>query len=334
MALISLWPRSLAVFCLVSCFNNAGAAFLQRHIAEPGVVDGQFMRAIADAPGNALVLLYSPTCPDCEWLTEKVWKTVAAKLKGDPDVSVMTMADPGFAAPKPFEHWQNPAVFWAAKDHKTEPIFFPWPRIQEYLKGTAERPQEQQDSEFAEDLLVFAKGAVGIRLFNASVHVDAKEDKALRDVDDVADKGWAVLQGKWADKNYQAAQNQPAVDKAAAAAPKAATASLVVSAQAVQTHAVQDPHQLSMAYAEQFVKTHAGKGYTVKGVYKYALPYYEKKHAALIASAQAVKTSVMQQHARKLAMAYAEEFVRTNAGKGYTVDGVYKYALPYYEKKM
>merc|ERR1719460_1495600 len=158
----------------------------------------------------------------------------------------MTMADPGFAAPKPFEHWQNPAIFWAAKGRKTEPIFFPWPRIQEYLKGTPERPQDQQDSEFAEDLLVFAKGATGIRLFNASVPLATKEDKALRDLNDVADKGWAVLQGKWADASYQAAQKEPA----AAVAPKAATTSLVASAQAVQTHAVQDPEQLSMAYAE------------------------------------------------------------------------------------
>merc|ERR1719408_288269 len=112
-----------AVLCLVACLSHqevvasslpngrVGEAFLQkasRHVSEPGVVDGHFLESIAEAPGDVLAMFYSPSCPDCEWLMQKVWKQVALKLDADPSITVMTVSDPGFDAPKPFEHWHNP----------------------------------------------------------------------------------------------------------------------------------------------------------------------------------------------------------------------------------
>lgn len=285
------------VLCLVACLSHqevvasnlpnsrVGEAFLQkasRHVSEPGVVDGHFLESIAGAPGNVLAMFYSPTCPDCEWLMQHVWKTVAEKLEATSDITVMTISDPQFAAPKPFEHWNNPAIFWVPKGNKMDPIFFPQNRLQEYLGGLPSRPQEQQDKDFVQDILVFAGGAAGFRL--AAAATPDEHEREVLDVESLAARGWATLQNKWA--AARGAQPQPVV------AQSYAPSSLVASASAVQPafqqpnqmapfqqpqQPNQDPNQMALAYAEQFVRSHPDEGYTVNGVYAYAIPYYQRR---------------------------------------------------------
>lgn len=259
---------------------------------------------------------------------KKVWTSVAQKLEVVAGMSVMTVSDYGFAAPKPFEHWVNPAIFLARKNHKMEPIFFPNARLQEYLAGMPSRPQDQQDSDFTEDLLVFAQGAEGIRLFSQPKADPSAQSQPLQDVAKLSEKMFKILQDKWADPDYQKAQTGPETEQAPPAA------SLVASGQAVVQK--QDADQQAMSYAEDFVRTHPNKGYTVHGVYKYAAPYYKHKAegehhpptASLVASSQEV---VQRKQPHELAQAYAEQFVQAHPGKGYKVSDVLQYALPYYE---
>jgi len=291
--------------------------FLQRsisgtdHVMQPALLDGSFVRSVIGTPGDVLVLLYSPTCPDCEWFENFVWRKVAAKLDGDPNLSVMTVADPGYAAPKPFEHDNNPALFFAPKGNKLNPIMFPQARLAEYLGGldTKIRPQDQQDLDFEQDILTFAKGATGIRLSQQATA--SSQSKALREVQSLADQEWIALQKKWAGaKDYPAPP--PAVVAPGGAAltwpadwalpgsspPKA---SLMVSKQIKQTASlktnsekldadqmwvlrlsqeaekVERAESVAVAYAQKYVQDHPGKGYTAEGVFTYALPYYQEQ---------------------------------------------------------
>jgi len=311
--------------------SRGAPSFLQRsssrHVLKPSEVDKNFLKSLEDAPGDVLVLLYSPSCPDSEWLMKKVWTGVAQKLEAVAGMSVMTVSDYGFNAPKPFEHWVNPAIFLARKDHKMEPIFFPNARLQEYLAGMPSRPQDQQDSDFTEDLLVFAQGAEGVRVFSQPKADPSAQGQPLQEVAKLGEKMFKILQDKWADPDYQKAQTGPETEQAPA------VASVVAAGQAVAQK--QDSDQQAMSYAEEFVRTHPNKGYTVHGVYKYAAPYYKHKAeaehhhpaASLVASSQVVQRK--QPH--ELAQAYAEQFVKAHPGKGYKVANVLQYALPYYE---
>lgn len=356
----SLYPLGLvALLHLVSGLGlhqeNAPSAkrsrpvFLERSsrsqwVSEPVTLDGNFLRYIADAPGDVLVLLYSPTCPDCEWLTEKVWKTVAEKLSSVPGTIAMTVSDPGFAAPKPFEHWHNPAIFWASKDRKMEPIFFPQARLQEYLAGIASRPQDQQDTDFVEDLLVFAKGAAGVSLFSQPAM--PAQTQPMRDVESVADRGWTVLQGKWAAARNAAAASQgrlvvqPALAgsqlfQPALAPPAQAVQPALPPAQPMQSFALPNPSWMDPAQGVQ-----PGEAPPAPSWMYSALPHMERYQslypptASLISSAQSVQSGDgSAQQPNQWAMSYAQQFVRTHAGEGYTVAGVYDYALPYYQRQ-
>jgi hypothetical protein len=340
-----LWRLAahVAVVCLVSGLElkQSEQAFLQktsRHVSEPGAVDGSFFGAIADAPGDVLVLLHSPTCPDCEWLMEKVWKTVASKLAYDNSISVMTMSDPGFAAPKPFEHWNNPAIFWCAKDHKMQPVFFPQARLQEYLAGIPARPQGQQDLDFAEDLLVFAKGAVGVNLFSRPT-APVAQGRAEYDTDAVADKGWAVLQGKWAVARQAAGGNPnliPAYAQAAVPAQQAAypavPAQQALPAMPTQLYPALPAQQAAFPGlpAQQAFPSFEQAYAPIQSQPVYAStpaqPVYAPK-ASLVSSGQ----TLVQNQALKLATDYTEQFLRTHTGQGYTQEGVYNYAIQYYQ---
>jgi len=289
--------------------------FLQRgmsgtvHVMQPKLLDGSFVQSVIGTPGDVLVLLYSPTCPDCEWFEHKIWRNVAAKLDGDPNLSVMTVADPGYAAPKPFEHDNNPALFFAPAGNKLTPMMFPQARFAEYLGGlpTNIRPQDQQDSDFVEDILAFAKGAAGVRLSQQAT--PTSKSKALLEVQSLADQEWISLQKKWA-----GAKDYPAPPPAVVAPGGSAStwpadwslpetshpkASLMVSSQTKQTvdtssekldadqmwvlrlsqeaEKVEKAETWAVAYAQKYVQDHPGKGYTAEGVFKYSLPYYQEQ---------------------------------------------------------
>lgn len=297
--------------------QKPGLDFLQRStsgagiVLQPALLDGSFVQSVIGTPGDTLILLYSPTCPDCEWFEHKVWRTVAAKLDGDPNLSVMTVADPGYAAPKPFEHDNNPALFFAPKGNKLNPIMFPQARFAEYLGGlpTNIRPQDQQDSDFVQDILAFAKGAAGFRLSQAATAIS--QSKALQEVQSLADQEWISLQKKWAGaKDYPAPP--PAVVAPGGSAltwpsdwslpgSKPPQASLLASKQTKQSTSLdtnsekldadqmwvlrlsqeaertEKSESLAVAYAQKYVQDHPGKGFTAEGVFSYALPYYQEQ---------------------------------------------------------
>lgn len=277
----------------------------------PALLDGSFVQSVIGTPGDLLILLYSPTCPDCEWFEHKVWRTVTAKLDGDSDLSVMTVADPGYAAPKPFEHNNNPALFFAPKGDKLNPIMFPQSRFAEYLEGLPAkiRPQDQQDADFVQDILAFAKGAAGMRL---SLQATAtSHSKALQEVQRLGDEEWIALQKKWAGaKDYPAPPPAVVVPGGSASTwpadwslpgPSSPKASLMVSRQTKQTTSVDadseklDADQMwvlrvsqeaekvekaekwAVAYAQKYVQDHPGRGFTAEGVFGYALPYYQEQ---------------------------------------------------------
>eukprot|EP00747_Dinoflagellata_sp_TGD_P162369 gnl/TRDRNA2_/TRDRNA2_179877_c0_seq1.p1 gnl/TRDRNA2_/TRDRNA2_179877_c0~~gnl/TRDRNA2_/TRDRNA2_179877_c0_seq1.p1 ORF type:complete len:287 (+),score=47.86 gnl/TRDRNA2_/TRDRNA2_179877_c0_seq1:84-944(+) len=261
-----------------AAFTKAAEREASRLVWEPFPVDGWFLQKVGATPGNVLGLLYSPTCPDCQWLLEKVWKEVAARLESDTTISVLTLADPQFLAPKPYEHWHNPAIFFAGAATKAYPIFFPQERLQEYLGGVPSRPQPQQDEDFVEDLLVFAKGATGVLLptpppFGRPLAPPGP----LRDVELTAVKAWDALQHRWkvgAAGSTPPTAVQQQVQAPATPALRPAKASLIASkAQLQQQHDLR-ARQLAAAYEEQFMRAHPKQGYKPETVFSYALQYY------------------------------------------------------------
>lgn len=291
---------SLSHIIVCSLLSSCCSTFLKlrrvEDVPEPTVVDGKFVQTVITAPCDVLVLLYSPTCPDCEWLIEKVWRKVAAQLNDDPTISVMTIADPGYAAPKPFEHWNNPAIVLAPKGDKLNPIVFPQSRLAEYLKGlpVTLRSQEQQDSDFLQDVLTFAKGAQGVRISQQAAA--SSKGKGLKAVGALADEEWRALQKKLAGAVDYPAPTSKVVTPNGPKPPRAAFMTSN-SGQVAKSHERDSPQLdqdqlwvLSIAqqsanwekaeawavdYAKTFVTAHPGQGYTTEGVFKYALPYYQ-----------------------------------------------------------
>lgn len=312
--------HSLILVCLTLCnatlLETAKPAFLQRSasakVLQPTVLDGKFVQYIIDTPGDVLVLLYSPTCPDCQWFEHKVWRTVTAKLDADPNLSVLTVADPAYAAPKPFEHDNNPTLFYAPKDDKLNPMMYPQSRFAEYLTGLSEkvRPQDTQDADFVQDILSFAKGAAGIRLSEAVT--PSKLSAAAQQVQKLADHEWSALNRKWA-----GAKDYPA-PPAALVAPGGASPSWPAD----WALPAASPPKASLVVAfKRAAASHAGA-------------YSEKLDADQMWVLHLSQEAEGLEKAEKFAVAYAQKYVAEHPGRGFTVEGVFKYSLPYYQNQF
>jgi hypothetical protein len=140
--------------------------------------------------GDHLILLYSPTCPDCQWFMSR-WAALAQDLRAT-QLTVWTVADPGFLAPEPFVHWHNPAIFLAPAGNATAPVPFPAEGLDAYLKGD-NRPQPVQDRAFRQFLLDFiADNSAGTLTFEP-----VKDDLAQADLNQLAQSAWRLLQKRW-----------------------------------------------------------------------------------------------------------------------------------------
>jgi len=83
-----------------------------------------FLNSIDQIPTDLLILFYDDNCPDCARLAPQ-WLQVTTALRGRPDLTAITMADPQGLAPGRYHHEENPAIFFAPRDRKHEPIMFP-----------------------------------------------------------------------------------------------------------------------------------------------------------------------------------------------------------------
>jgi hypothetical protein len=149
-----------------------------------------FLSKITGEPGDHLILLYSPTCPDCQWFMSR-WAALAQDLRAT-QLTVWTVADPGFLAPEPYVHWHNPAIFLAPAGNASHPVPLPEAGLDVYLKGD-NRPQPVQDREFRQFLLDFiADNSAGTLTF-----MPVKDDNEQAALNHLAQSAWKLLQKRW-----------------------------------------------------------------------------------------------------------------------------------------
>lgn len=194
-----VWVSVLALGVVLSdVVRHASAAGAEvRRTLEPGAVDQTFLTRVAQEPSDLLILLYSPTCPDCQWFMSR-WAQLGQRLQKIPSVALWTVADPGFTAPKPFEHWHNPAIFFAPALKKGQPVLLSQDVLGAYLAGNTSRSQDEQDQEFQDNLLDFVgqRASLPLDIFS-EVLPEAK--KSQGDLEALAKTEWDLLTKRWAD---------------------------------------------------------------------------------------------------------------------------------------
>jgi len=218
---------------------------------------------------DMLILLYSPTCPDCQWFINKVWWKAAAALQTDANLLVWTMADPSFAAPKPFEHWHNPALFFAPGNARLSPVQFPEKQLGSYLNGLPNVSQEQQDANFLNDLLRFVKQHEGAPN-SLPAPPSPESEEAQQDLEKLAAKEWKMLEKRWADETKYGDPNAKPAPVSAAPAKK--QQALLGAAKEEQEEAAAKAY--AEEYVNEYVKTHPS--YDRKFLLDYALKFYKK----------------------------------------------------------
>jgi hypothetical protein len=148
-----------------------------------------FVSQVESEKVDHLILLYSPTCPDCQWFMSR-WAALAEDLRST-EIAVWTVADPGFLAPDPYVHWHNPAIFLAPAN-TSKPIPFSNDLLEAYLKGDA-RPQDAQDRAFRQGLLDFvAQSATNTLQFRQADDVVEQSE-----LNHLAESAWRLLQKRW-----------------------------------------------------------------------------------------------------------------------------------------
>jgi len=158
-------------------------------------IDGNFLTHVAEQPSDLLIMLFSPTCPDCQWLMGR-WASLAQQLQKLPSIAVWTVADPGFLAPKPFEHWHNPSIFFSPALHKDKPVMFPDTIFGAYLEGNVSVSQDIQDAQFQDELINFVGKRASLPL---DIYAVVQDDsiKNQKDLEALAKKEWKMLQSRW-----------------------------------------------------------------------------------------------------------------------------------------
>ena len=144
-------------------------------------------------------------------------------MQTDAKLLVWTLADPSFAAPKPFEHWHNPALFFAPGGNaRLSPVQFPEKELGSYLNGLPNVSQEQQDADFLNDLLRFVKRHEVVAPNNSLLPAppSPESEKAQQDLEKLAAKEWKMLEKRWADETKYGDPNAKPAPVSAAPAKK------------------------------------------------------------------------------------------------------------------
>jgi hypothetical protein len=189
---------ALAVACsgrLLESDEVARRSLLQRTV-EPFPMDNKtFLQTVEKEPADIALLLYSPTCPDCQWFFDR-WAAIGRKLQKIPSMVVWTVADPKFAAPGAFDHWHNPDIFFVPAKNKSHPVMLPEKKLGTFLAGDVTRPQATQDEEF-EDWVVDWFGERASWPLNVQEVASPESVQAQKDLEALALKEWNMLQARW-----------------------------------------------------------------------------------------------------------------------------------------
>jgi len=179
----------MRVWALALCCASAALLRATKTVAPFDLNAATFVAQVEAEKVDHLILLYSPTCPDCQWFLSR-WAALAEDLRST-ELAVWTVADPGFLAPEPYVHWHNPAIFLTPAN-ATAPVPFPEAELEAYLKGDAS-PQDLQDQAFRQRLLDFlAQTAAAPLSFQQSADADAQAD-----LNHLAESAWRLLQKRW-----------------------------------------------------------------------------------------------------------------------------------------
>jgi len=177
----------LALFAIL----GAGALLRSTKTAPPMDLDAStFISQLEKEGGDHLILLYSPTCPDCQWFMSR-WAGLAEDLRSTP-LTMWTVADPGFLAPEPYVHWHNPAILLAPAGNVANPVAFPDATLEQFMKGDS-RPQSVQDSVFRQGILDFVSQQA-VQPLALMSNNDAEGQKQLKSL---AKASWRLLQKRW-----------------------------------------------------------------------------------------------------------------------------------------
>lgn len=233
---------------------------LQR-TAEPFPMNNKtFLQTVEKEPADIALLLYSPTCPDCQWFFDR-WTAIGQKLQKIPSMVVWTVADPKFLAPGAFDHWHNPDIFFVPAKNKSHPIMLPESKLGAFLKGDVTRPQATQDEDF-EDWAVDWFGQHASWPLNVQEVPSPESAKAQKDLEALALKEWNMLQARWKDETP--------------------SGTAVTTLAKLNQPKVESPEQrlddYAKSYVATFLKNNPDKAskYSKDYLYKYAVAYYRR----------------------------------------------------------
>lgn len=261
---------ALTVVCsgrLLRSDEVAGKSLLtMKRTVEPFPMDNKtFLQTVAQEPADIALLLYSPTCPDCQWFFDR-WTAIASKLQKIPSMVVWTVADPKFLAPGAFDHWHNPDIFFVPGKNKSHPVMLPEKKLGAFLAGDVTRPQATQDEEF-EDWVVDWFGQRASWPLNVQEIPSPESVQAQKDLEALALKEWNMLQARW---------------KNEAPTPAGSTVTTVAKLGNQKPAPVETPEQKLEDYANNYVavflKNNPDKvtKYSKDYLYKYAVAYYRR----------------------------------------------------------
>lgn len=105
-----------------SSFATQQVIARNRLVYKPFDIDPDtFMDTVRQISTDVLILFYSPTCSDCTKMMPQ-WVQLAVAGKNRSNLTFLTVADPMGLAPDNYTHDENPAIFFAPRDRKTEPV--------------------------------------------------------------------------------------------------------------------------------------------------------------------------------------------------------------------
>lgn len=112
-----------------------------------------FLSFVEAVPSDALLLFFSPTCPDCEKLMP-VWAQVAGMFDSDDSLTILSVSDDAGRAPAPYVHQENPEIFFIPKGDAAHPIHFPMSDLHEFV-ALPETPES--DKAIVDRLVAFTR---------------------------------------------------------------------------------------------------------------------------------------------------------------------------------
>lgn len=112
-----------------------------------------FISFVEAVPNDALLLFFSPTCPDCEKLMP-LWAQVAGIFDKDESLTILSVSDDAGKAPAPYVHLENPEIFFIPKGDAAHPIHFPMSDLHEFV-ALPETPET--DRAIVEKLVAFTR---------------------------------------------------------------------------------------------------------------------------------------------------------------------------------